>query len=141
MLLHSNRQDVVKKVWFLPIPSLNYKYEINQLGEVRNVKTKKILKGKSVGKTRASLLWEVFGIIPKRRLKAAKIKVSVTQGKCVFRFNSFTECANFLEPKIFYSKKSLITWMSRRRKQIGDCRFVYPENRTEFSAADLTCGA
>lgn len=123
---------------FEPIPSLGGKYEINRLGKVRNAKTKRPLKPyrnttygfhvqkKLVRRSRQSLLWEVFGVIPKKPLKEFQCEVIVIKEKCVFRFNSFAECARFLSKKIFYSKSYLINMMSRRKKRIGDCRFVYP---------------
>lgn len=121
---------------FYPIPSLGNKYEINRRKVVRNGKTKRQLKvsdgcvcfqlgKKDCRKSIRSLLWEVFGIIPKGGLKGPK-KVIVTKGKQVFRFDSFKKCAEFLSPRIFFAENSLRSFLSRRVEKLGEYYFRYP---------------
>ena len=79
-----------RKDWWLPVPSLNYRYEVDPRGRLRNVKTKKCLKasaraykaysvsvdGKKTSVSVKSLLWEVHGKMPicqKRGRKPKKV--------------------------------------------------------------------
>lgn len=124
---------------FCPIPSTGGKYEINPMGEVRNAKFKRNLKkspdrkafalnigGRKTKRTLASLLWEVFGILPKKSKWRFKTEVTATLEGRVHKFNSFSECASFLAPKLNYSAKYLRWILTRRQETFAGCRFVYP---------------
>lgn len=97
---------------FIPIPSLNGRYEINHIGTVRNAKTKTIIKPYSrcrsiplcIGKKKfvraiADLLWEAHGKIIKRRFRPCPCSAESKSGKKFF--DNLTQCARFLAPKVF----------------------------------------
>ena len=125
---------------FLPIPSSGAKYEIDKDCRVRNAKTKQILKvyKNSVnlycgqGKTRHvsvfSLLWEVWGVIPKRKFSPPRVPVSVTQGNRVFHFDTLNDCADFLTKEIFFSKSWIIARLCRRVKELEGFKIRYHQN-------------
>ena len=82
---------MARKDWWLPVPSLNCRYEVDPRGVLRNAKTKKRLRayvrgtrktysvyvdGKKTSATVKSLLWEVHGKMPicqKRGHKPKKV--------------------------------------------------------------------
>ena len=128
-----------KEETFEPIPSTGGRYEINKQGIVRNSSTKHILKptgrgGKvcplSIGERKysprciADLLWEVFGIIPKRRFSPQPCSIENTQGKIFFP--SLCACARFLAQKMYYAVHTVENWLNARRERIADWKISYP---------------
>lgn len=116
---------------FLPIPSLNNKYEINSLGVVRNVQTKRELQpfisfaNPKTTKTIASLLWEVHGIRPEvQNTRAIGVSCTDKKGK-TYNFDSLQKCAKFLAPKTHYLIKTLEDYMSKRKAEIGEWKMNY----------------
>lgn len=119
-----------------PVPSLNYKYELNSNGDLRNTVTKKVLtlfRGNQYnvmidGKTKAvyktSLLWEVFGIIP-NRIKPPAIPTIINNGNQRFQFENLKSTANFLVTKIFYSRYRIETWLHQRKAEIKGWKITY----------------
>ncbi len=117
-----------RQEYYLPIPSVDYRYEISKGGKIRNALTKKLitnreLRGKSVcvcfrvngtrvRKTLAGLIWEVHGIEPKRKFPAAKTVYVSKDGdnRC---FTSYRQCVLFLMTRIPRGK----TWLFRRLQQ------------------------
>ena len=96
-----------KNRW-LPVPSLNYKYEFCSDGRIRNIKNKHILKPietncyavyvnkRRIITTIKSLLWEVHGIVPEiQRLK--KIPVTIKKGTDALYFETLRKAAKVAE--------------------------------------------
>ena len=125
------------KKTFSPIPSLDYRYEINMRGVVRNAKTKQVLKRKGHGKcivvhsgerkytTRAiaDLLWEVHGIIKKRRFRPVPCSAENHCGK--FFFPNLKACARFLAPKLHFSVGWVQQILTRRAASFCGWQFSY----------------
>ena len=115
---------------FEPIPSLNYKYEINLRGVVRNSKSKHIMKtkcngacvciqmgkGKYISCAIKDLLWEVHGIIKPRRFRPAPCSAENQCGK--FFFKTKKHCARFLAPKVFLAVSTVYNYLLKREKNI-----------------------
>lgn len=124
---------------FLQIPTAP-KYEMNEQGTVRNVKTKKVIKwsyrgtsrqislrdeqGKTMCLTFPSLMWMMFG---KRVSHTGALPVVATKGHRQMYFNSCRECAFALAKGMGYSPSTLYNNMVMRKKQIGDWSFKYME--------------
>ena len=122
---------------FMLIPSLDYRYEINMRGVVRNAKTKQVLKRKGHGKcivvhsgkhkytTRAitDLLWEVHGIIKKRRFRPVPCSAENHCGK--FFFPNLKACARFLAPKLHFSVGWVHKNLTRRAASFCGWQFSY----------------
>lgn len=124
---------------FIPIPSLNGRYEINYVGTVRNVKTKVILKPYSrcrsilfnIDKKKfiraiADLLWEAHGKIIKRRFRPCPCSAESKSGKNFF--DNLTQCAHFLAPKVFYAVGTVKDYLYRRDTFIGEWKITYLES-------------
>ena len=126
---------------FEPIPSTGGRYEINNAGIVRNAHTKKKLKPhkKSVrffdGHNQYfyasinSLLWEVFGRIPKNK---AKISCTVENAHGKHFFPNMAAAAKFLSPKIYLTFGTLKTYFYRRVPKIYDWQITYFDALTDF---------
>ena len=124
---------------YVPIPSFNYRYEINRVGHVRNVKTKQMIKPKANGKcicvqmgkgnnicrAVADLLWEVHGQIIKRRFQPCPCSAENSCGK--YFFKTLKDCARFLAPKIFYTVAYLANKLNKRSPTIGEWKITYLE--------------
>lgn len=122
---------------FVPIYSLNNKYEINRAGVVRNVATKLVLKTKANGKcvsiqlnahkyisrAIADLLWETHGKIIKRRFRPCPCSAESKSGKRFF--DNLTQCAHFLAPKVFYAVGTVKDYLCRRDPFIGEWKITY----------------
>lgn len=122
---------------FVPIYSLNNKYEINRAGVVRNVATKLVLKTKANGKcvsiqlnahkyisrAIADLLWETHGKIIKRRFRPCPCSAESKSGKRFF--DNLTQCAHFLAPKVFYAVGTVKAYLCRRDPFIGEWKITY----------------
>lgn len=121
---------------FMPIPSLDNRYEINRLGKVRNAVSKKLVKPKLNGKCYcfqidykyisravADLLWEVHGIIRKRRFRPCRCRAEKFRAK--YSFESMKDCARFLAPKVFYSVGWLQQRLYRRDREIFGWKITY----------------
>ncbi|MBR0288955.1 MAG: hypothetical protein IJQ82_08255 [Selenomonadaceae bacterium] len=123
---------------FEPILSLDYRYEINHSGTVRNTKTKRIVK--PIAKNRKSisfrdsdrncicrnideLLWEVHG----RTFKPTKqpCPCSIQRGAEFFSFPSLRACAIFLADKLFYTVSTVAYWLCKRPPVIADWHITY----------------
>lgn len=106
------RMQAVTATWakeeFIPIPSLDYKYEISQHGIVRNAQTGRILKlklggkcvnlrdgnGKYISRSVADMLWEAHGKIKARRFRKQPCSCENQHGKHFFPH--MAACARFL---------------------------------------------
>jgi len=127
---------------FEPIPSLDNKYEISITGKVRNVKTKlpiKVnrgtalfyLKGKIIGISVNSLLWEVHGIIKSKRMHCPCVAENNSGRKF---FESMLACARFLAPKIYLSLGTLTNYyFSNRRTEIYGWHITYLDKDPRYS--------
>lgn len=131
---------------FLPIPSLNYKYEIDERGRARNAKTKRNLKplkrtkggrryrlrfeGKDVERTIAQLLFEVHGKNPPKSL-LPPIPVTVIKDAVRKAFPSLTSAAKFLAEKTKYEWHGIRKYMVKRSEQIYGWQVLYhvPEKK------------
>lgn len=126
---------------FLPIPSLEYHYEIDIHGNVRNAKTKHavntsakyrvpafrfIVNGKETGRTLASLLHEVHGIIIKHH-NCEPVGVTFRKGKRVYYFNSMLKGAKFMANIIGYSFGNLRYVFFKRKTEICGWKIQYHE--------------
>ena len=117
---------------FLPIPSLNNRYEINPLGVVRNAETKHILQtvvsvkqnGRYISKSTNQLLWEVHG---KRRKDAYQrnVPVSCRKDKEKYFFQSYRECAKFLSVKINYAQSTIMRFLRNHHDEICGWKIFY----------------
>lgn len=142
-----------KKETFAPIPSLGGRYEINKQGVVRNTATKKNLKRKGHGKCVevhagqrifimrcvADLLWEVHGIIPKRRYRPQPCSIENAQGK--ISFPNLRACARFLAQKMYYAVHTVERWLCARLERIADWKISYPPREVyevDWNASALT---
>lgn len=139
---------------YLPIPSLFYKYEIDTLGNVRNAKTKQLLKplkrtkggvkyrfcfskSKKVDRTVSQLLFEVHGIEPPKGLNAA-VAVTLIKGGLRKVFESINSAAKFLSDKIYYDWHTIREMMKPRPAEISGWKIFYrePEKRI-FRKVDI----
>lgn len=120
---------------FAPIPSVNGKYEIDIVGNVRNARTKKRIKpncrdvysmyidGKRwVYASRNNLLWEVHGQY-KKGSRPVAVWAEHSTGK--FFFQSCTDCARFLLDKLYYSPYTLRTYLWARKPAFAGWSFTY----------------
>ena len=122
---------------FQPIPSTDGKYEISIKGVVRNAHSKQILKRKGHGKCVnlwldgrkaivrcvADLLWEVHGIIVKRRFCPVPVSAENKHGK--FFFSDMKSCARFLAGKIPYSFSKIYRLIFTRKPAVGEWTITY----------------
>lgn len=131
--------------YFSPIPSLDYMYEINPHGKIRNAKTKRLvkmftrgnydfsrlnIKGKNYTGSVKKLLWEVYGIIPE---KIPRQPVGVTLQKDNFGrfFQNAATAAKFLSPLVYLSVHTVAQYFYKRRKELYGWQVIYhePEQR------------
>lgn len=124
---------------FEPIPSLGSRYEVNQRGTIRNTNTKKILKrkkynlvtvdnnvGVSITRNFNTYLWEVLGYYRKPKWQRVKCSAENDFGKHFF--DSLTDCANFLAPKIYFTADSIRShFLVRRRTEVHGWKITYYE--------------
>ena len=138
-LLYRCAKAASVKEKYIPIPSLNNRYEINSSGSVRNVRTKQILKkcgegkcvkvrptcnGKSITICVADLLWEVHGIIKKRKFRPVPVSCENENGK--FFFDNLRDCARFLAPKIYLSWRSIANgYLNKRKGEFHGWKITY----------------
>ena len=124
---------------YLQIP-IATKYEMNNQGVIRNIKTGKVIKwrcrgtsrqtilrdeqGKTICVTYPSLMWMMFG---KRVSQTGAIPVVATKGHRQLFFYSCRECAFALAKGMGYSPSTLYNNMSMRKCKIGDWSFKYME--------------
>lgn len=115
-VLYREAIDTLSTTIWRPINSLGKKYELSPGGDVRNRKTKKLLKpinhdgetyymlhgdGKYFNKSRRSLLNEVYlHDIPRKR---PPIKVQISKDSKSYHFETIKDCARFLAERIFYT--------------------------------------
>lgn len=130
---------------YLPIPSLDNRYEINERGTVRNVRTKQVIKTKSNGKSIcvqmggkgqghyhnraiADLLWEVHGIIKTRRYRPCPCscyRTSSLSPNSRLTFTNLKACARYIADKDGKSFRSVYVELMRRAAVIGDWKIIY----------------
>lgn len=135
--LRNKAEAAVETMEWLPVPSLGYLYELNKRGALRNIKTK--LRNKNIGGcywltidkenvvvSKTSLLWEVFGILPKNN-RLRRQPCIVSKGNQRYHFDSLTEAAKFLAPKIFYSLSQVKYYFWQRKTYIFGWRINYLE--------------
>lgn len=131
------------KEQYLPIPSLDYKYEISNRGIVRNVRTKRTLrkffskfgtpffsfkiKGSYTQRNLSQLLWEVHGILPKKISFLPSVEVTIQKGVKHYSFPSITKCAKYLAPIEQYSFSWIRCQLVERRKNIYGWKIFYRE--------------
>ena len=130
---------------WLPIP-VAPKYEINQRGDVRNVRTGKIIKPFApkghpqdkrfrlfVGKSRwakhfhqTALLWLVHGVIPKRETYSRiAVPVIVSCGGERYYFDSSRQAAQFIARREHYSAEYVGHLFAQRREEIFSWKINY----------------
>ena len=133
-----------KRSTYEPIPSLDNRYEINACGKVRNIKTKQVIKPKCNGKlicgqigtgnyfcrAIADLLWEVHGIIKKRRFRPCPCSCYHTSSlrQDAIHFPHMAACARFLAPKVYLSFKTVKQYLCKRPPQIGEWKIIYGDD-------------
>lgn len=130
------------------VPSLNNLYEINLQGELRNIKSKRLLKlkrngcyetkinQKSICVSKKDLLWEVHGIIER---KNAPLAVIAIKNKVAYKFDSLSQCARFLAPKVNYSIGNLLYKLSGCRvEKICDWEIFYQDDKIEEVKTSVT---
>ncbi len=126
---------------YLPIPSLNGKYEINKYGIVRNSKTKKRLSpfkrggeslvvsvkinGKDTHRSIPQLLWEVHGALPKKVWFLPPVAVTIQKGVEHYSFESIKKCAKFLSAKEYYSFSWVCHQLFKRKENIYGWKIFY----------------
>ena len=122
------------------------KYEINQRGDVRNIKTGRLLKwwtrkkcvGEKifrlfVGKSRwardfhqTALLWVTHGFIPKSNTHSRiVVPVIVSRGNRRHYFDSCRQAAQFLAARVHYVAGYIEHLLAKRREEIGGWRINY----------------
>lgn len=126
---------------FQLIPSVNGKYEINQKGVVRNTKTKKVMtprklracmavdlyfEGRPKSYSVPQLLWEVYGIIPKRTNKPAIPVYLSKDGRNVY-FPSIYKAAFFLAENLYYTVDAMAKRLHKRQPEIFGWKVFYRE--------------
>ena len=132
---------------WLPIP-VAPKYEINQRGDVRNIKTGRTLKpiirgGRTDDKhfylyhitntngaprsfPQSSLLWLTHGIIPKRKNHSRLfVPVIVSRGGERYYFDSSRQAAQFIARREHYSAMTVAIRLSKRQKEIYGWKINY----------------
>ena len=128
--------------YFEPIPSLDYRYEIDRRGRVRNVHSKQImvvrngsvhthLKGKYIVRAIKDLLWEVHGKILERRFKP--IPVTIENDFGLWNFDNIKACARFLAEKFFYTTSHISHKLYKRPSEIFGYKVTYRDNDFYFS--------
>lgn len=137
------------KQTYIPIPSLGGKYEINSSGTVRNAQTKCLLKKQdnavllffnhqNLRRNIDELLWEVHGIIKKKRFSRT-IPVAAENQHGKHFFPNMNACALFLAPKVFYTVNTVLTYLSSRKDFISDWKITYLDddiNHNDYALAD-----
>lgn len=123
---------------FMPIPSFQGKYEITKQGQVRNAKTKRILKvkqgtgknisfyigGVSITRSITSLLWETFGIINRKKSRM-RVPIIITKGNQRLYFDSEMDVARYLAPKVFLSIPGIYRYFRLRKAEIYGWQINY----------------
>ena len=128
--------------YFEPIPSLDYRYEIDRRGRVRNVHFKRIVavkngsvkvlfKGKCTSRAIKDLLWEAHGKILERRFKPVPVTIENDFG--LWNFDSIKTCAQFLAEKFFYSSSWIRSKFRDRQSEICGYKVTYRDNDFYFS--------
>lgn len=129
---------------FLPIPSLDGRYEVNKNGVVRNVKSKKIIKHtikqkrkvpliyievtekQRGGRSLQQIMWEVWGQLPKNPSLIDKaMSVQIQRYGEYYIFNSFRKCAAFLAQKSKYAFSTIKNFLNQRTDKIDEWQIFY----------------
>ena len=118
-------------------------YEINNRGDVRNIKTGRIIKpwipkdrgnriyfelyvGKPSERKKflqTSLLWRTHGIVPKK--SARLVPVIVSRGDERYSFDSCTHAAQFIARREHYSVDVVRYYLNKRREEIFGWKINY----------------
>ncbi len=134
-----------KGTW-LPIPSLNNLYEINKQGLVRVARTKRIKKPHNkhwyffiVNGTRkcvpqATLLWEVHGILSRRKF-FKRIPVTAEFNDQKVTFETLSTLAKFLAKKTFWAFWTIMKHLSSRVAEFAGWKITYhlPKDLTDVT--------
>lgn len=123
---------------WVPVPSLDYKYEFTPRGILRNRQSKRVIqlcdgvfyiRNKHITKmiSPTSLLWECFGRIPTTSVKKPVI---LSKGGSQIYFESIAATARFLAEKTFYSFSRMIDLLSEREKNIHGWNVNYLHEQT-----------
>lgn len=130
---------------YLPVPSLNNKYEISRRGILRNAITKKRLilykdssgnspfysvrvNGTYTHRYLQQLMWEVHGVLPKVVTFRPAVSVTIQKSGEHFAFDSMTKCAKFLAYKEYYSFSWCNHQLQQHRKEIFGWHIFYRES-------------
>lgn len=132
-----------RPIEWLPIPSLDGKYEINEDAQIRNAATQQILRPfkqgcrfrvslqidkKKVNRSVRKLYLEAYGFLPKHiyydkkryrfsdRAIFEPIPTRIENGIEQYRFRSLRQTAYFLETRLFLSHLTLQCYFSQRIK-------------------------
>ena len=132
---------------YLPIPSLNNKYEIDERGNARNAKTLQRLKplrrtkgglryrfcfaGERVERTIAQLLFEVHGITPPHSNFQNPVAVTIAKDGVRKTFPSLNSASKFIADKTFYAWYGVRNFLTARRNLVygWQCLYHEPEQR------------
>ena len=134
-------EAVEKEGTYLPIPSLENKYEVNGRGIVRNATTKKPLhtykyngtapfvsvkfKGKYSHRYIQQLMWEVHGVLPSRVCFLLPVATTIQKGVERYSFESMKKCAKFLAAKERWSFSWTQKQLSKRMEFIYGWKVFY----------------
>lgn len=153
--LYRLAKDAVTDSSYEPIPSLDNRYEIDEHGHVRNARTKLPIKPKISGtakhfcfqmgkheyvsKALSDLLWEAHGVIKKRRFKPCPASCENEHGK--YFFGNMKACARFLEPKVYFSWRTIYDkYLTRRKENVFGWKITYLDNdfcHNDFALANV----
>ena len=137
--LRRQAEAAASNMKWTPVPSLSYRYETNQFGQLRNIQTKYVLRrdncnrygvridGKMFYPSARGLIWEVYGIIPPPTSSLARPCVLV-KGNQILHFNSQNAAAKFLAEKLFYSKSTIVAALRTRPREISGWTVRYIED-------------
>lgn len=119
---------------FLPVPSLQKLYEVNRQGICRSVRLLKPLKylngryafiigGKAISRSKADLVFEVFG----ETLKGSRLQLPVvlSKGNKCLHFNNKKEAAKFLAPIVFLAFNTVHSYLAKYKSDIYGWRVTY----------------
>ena len=131
-ILLAQARAAVQPSTFEPVPSLDYKYEVNIHGKVRNAKTKLPIKSyrgivfvrteKYISASVNSLLWEVHGIIKATR---SPCPCTAENNICIKQFPNMKACARFVAERT-------------HQKFLTVYRLIYKFHKTELFGWKIT---
>ena len=127
---------------WVAVPSLNYRYELSCTGILRNAKTKRRLKmqiqqnhlryrvpvdGRVASISLKSLMWEVFGVMPKISNREP-VPTTICKGDKVLHFDSLMATAKFMVKVGRWALKSILGLLyNKRPNEIDGWAITYHE--------------